>query len=632
MEFLTRAIQGAAWQATPESNPGAKTENVPLQVREKIREKRKLRKIWQNTRQPSDKNKLNIETRNLKNLLQRLKNESIQNYLQGLSATEATDYSLWKATKRIGRPIKPMPPIRKENGEWARNDTEKAVAFAEHLAKVFRPHPQETTNEEEKEIHDYLETPHQMSPPIKKITMAEVKVTIVNHINPKKAPGYELITGRLLREIPEETIRLITMIFNSMTRIGYFPSQWKIANIIVIPKPGKPPEEVQSYRPISLLPMLSKVFEKLLLKRLRPIIRKNKLIPNHQFGFRPEHATIEQVHRVTNIIRQGLEKREFCSVAFLDISQAFDKVWHTGLLYKLKQFLPHTYFNIIKSYLTDRYFLVKFQEEQTTLTSIASGVPQGSVLGPILYLLYTSDLPTHPRTNISTFADDTAILATSSDARTATHHLQENVQLIETWLKKWRIKANEKKSAHVTFTLKRDTCPPITLNNQIIPQVEEAKYLGMHLDRKLTWRKHIEAKKKQLNMKLRSMYWLIGRHSTLPIESKLLIYKLILKPIWTYGIQLWGTASTSNIEIIQIFQNKALRMIAGAPKYVPNVVMHKDLQISTVRQEIAEFSKSYQTRLRDHPNILAVNLLNDAGVTRRLNRCRPLELSTRFSE
>lgn len=447
----------------------------------------------------------------------------------------------------------------------------------------------------------------------------------------KKAPGYELITGRLLCEIPDECLKLITMIFNSIIRVGYFPSQWKVASIIVIPKPGKPPEKVESYRPISLLPILSKVFEKLLLKRLRPIIKEKNLIPNHQFGFRQDHATIEQVHRVTNTIRQSLEKREFCSAVFLDISQAFDKVWHIGLLYKLKTHLPDTYYKIIASYLHDRHFLVKFHEEQTTLTPITSGVPQGSVLGPIFYLLYTSDLPTHPRTKISTFADDTAILASSSDARIASSHLQENVRQVEMWLKKWRMKANEKKSTHVTFTLKRDTCPPITLNNEMIPQADEAKYLGIHLDRRLTWRKHIEAKKKQLNMKLRSMYWLIGRHSTLSMKSKLLIYKAILKPIWTYGIQLWGTASTSNIEIIQIFQNKALRMIADAPKYVPNKVMHKDLQINTIRQEMAELSKNYQTRLHHHPNILAVNLLNDNATTRRLKRCRPLELATRFS-
>lgn len=235
------------------------------------------------------------------------------------------------------------------------------------------------------------------------------------------------------------------MIFNSIIRVGYFPSQWKVASIIVIPKPGKPPEKVESYRPISLLPILSKVFEKLLLKRLRPIIKEKNLIPNHQFGFRQDHATIEQVHRVTNTIRQSLEKREFCSAVFLDISQAFDKVWHIGLLYKLKTHLPDTYYKIIASYLHDRHFLVKFHEEQTTLTPITSGVPQGSVLGPIFYLLYTSDLPTHPRTKISTFADDTAILASSSDARIASSHLQENVRQVEMWLKKWRMKANEKK-------------------------------------------------------------------------------------------------------------------------------------------------------------------------------------------
>jgi hypothetical protein len=121
---------------------------------------------------------------------------------------------------------------------------------------------------------------------------------------------------------------------------GYFPAQWKVSQIITILKPGKPADEVTSYRPISLLPILSKLFEKLFLTRLQLLLHEQRTIPDHQFGFRQKHATIEQVHRVTNAITEALENYKYCTAAFLDISQAFDKVWHGELICKLRPLFP----------------------------------------------------------------------------------------------------------------------------------------------------------------------------------------------------------------------------------------------------------------------------------------------------
>ena len=149
----------------------------------------------------------------------------------------------------------------------------------------------------------------------------------------------------------------------------------------------------------------------------------------------------------------------------------------------------------------------------------------------------------------------------------------------------------------------------------------------MHLDKKLKWRKHIAAKRKQINIKLHDMYWLLGKHSSLSMSNKTMIYKMVLKPIWTYGLQLWGTASNSNIEIIQLFQNKILRLILKAPKYVPLI---RDLQLSTVKQVITDSIEKYKSRLKQHTNQLAKQLLLDIP-TRRLKRHGPLELAHRLS-
>jgi hypothetical protein len=176
--------------------------------------------------------------------------------------------------------------------------------------------------------------------------------------------------------------------------------------------------------------------------------------------------------------------------------------------------------------------------------------------------------------------------------------------------------------------MKRNMPPLVNINSVQLPQEEDVKYLGLHLDRRLTWHKHI-AKRKQLRITLTKMYWLLGRKSKLSTSNKLLIYKTILKSIWTYGIQLWGTASTSSIEILERFQSKALRMIMDAPRYVPNMVIRRDHQMPTVKEEICRYSSQYSARLSAHPNDLVVNL-TELPDNRRLQRHLPNDLPTRF--
>lgn len=629
IELFNLSVQDAARKATPTlQNKPANCTNYPVIVKQKIAEKRRLRRIWQISRNQIDKTNLNRASQQLKRLLKRLKNEWFQEFSSSLTPLQDTNYSLWKVTKSIKQPKTPIPPLLKQDGSWAKSDQEKANTFAEYFQNVFKPNPGDLA--ENQLIINFLDTPNQLTLPIVPFKPSEVKHVILSTLSPKKAPGHDLITGEILKQLSRKGFLFLTMLINAMLRLEYFPSQWKLAHIIVIAKPGKPKHETSSYRPISLLPLASKIFEKLIMKRLIPLIHENYIIPDHQFGFRQNHSTIEQVHRLVAKIAQNLETKKYCSAAFLDVQQAFDKVWHEGLLFKIKSLLPHSYYNLFKSYLQDRHFQVKYQYTFSPITEIQSGVPQGSVLGPLLYVLFTSDLPISPGVTVATFADDTALLASHENPAAASTMLQNSLNNLSIWLKKWRIKVNENKSAHLTCTLRSHTCPPVSLNNIQLPQVSEVKYLGMHIDRRLSWKSHVWNKRLQLNTKYRELAWLLNNKSHLSTENKITLYKAVLKPIWTYGLQLWGCTSNSNIEIIQRFQSKILRNIFVAPWYVNNNILHQDARIPFVKKEISRLSSKYIKKLENHPNHLALTLLDNSDDVYRLKRHSVLELQMRF--
>jgi hypothetical protein len=293
---------------------------TPLHIRKLVADKRRARSRWQRSRNQGDRTIYNRMKRNLQAALRDAQNDTFKKYITSLSPD---DNSLWKATKGFKRPQASIPPVRASDGSWAKNDIEKAAAFGDHLRRVFTPHS--SFHPHDFVVSESLDVPCPMSLPITHFFPAEVSAVIAR-LNVRKAPGYDLISGKVLQELPPMAVVLLTTLYNSMLLLSYFPLLWKFAQILMVPKPGKPAHDVASYRPICLLPNPSKVFEKLLLKRLRSDVDLSHLIPGYQFGFRPGHSPVQHAHRIVNAIVKSLEKRTLCTVVFLDVAQAFDKV------------------------------------------------------------------------------------------------------------------------------------------------------------------------------------------------------------------------------------------------------------------------------------------------------------------
>jgi hypothetical protein len=210
----------------------------------------------------------------------------------------------------------------------------------------------------------------------------------------------------------------------------------------------------------------------------------------------------------------------------------------------------------------------------------------------------------------------------------ATANLQIHLYLISQWYSKWRIKLNHNKSVHTTFTLKHGICPSVFVDNIPIPPSDTVKYLGLTLDKRLTWKQHISSKRLILNCRSRALKHLLIKTKFINIETKLLIYKSLLKPIWTYGLQLWGLAKKTNINKIQVFQNITLRRIANVPPYAANQTLHKDLHMKSIEEESVIYYKRFIAHLANQQNPLIRNLNNVTlpEVPRHLKRswCRDL--------
>ncbi|VVC42095.1 Helitron helicase-like domain, partial [Cinara cedri] len=264
VNLLTNNIQSAVWESAIQPPPRKADFNLPIHIRNLISLKRRAQAIWQHSRYSSDKRYYNALTLKLKRLLASHRSETYANYASSLSHN---DGSLWKAS-RIHLRIHNLPPtLRNDDGTWAVSDQDKSNIFMKHLENNFQPHYNILSPSKIQEVESFFNFPLQMCPPPRAFFPGEVHFNIKKLLR-KKSPGFDLITAEVIRNLPKKTILFLTQIYNAMLRLSYFPLLWKYSIIILILKPEKPPDSPTSYRPISLLPLLSKLFEKLLLKRI----------------------------------------------------------------------------------------------------------------------------------------------------------------------------------------------------------------------------------------------------------------------------------------------------------------------------------------------------------------------------
>ncbi|KAG7295150.1 hypothetical protein JYU34_022109 [Plutella xylostella] len=422
---------------------------------------------------------------------------------------------------------------------------------------------------------------------------------VIDSLKPLGSVGWDNIPAAVVKQNKMLLIGPLAHICNLSFTSGKFPTAFKKAIIIPVHKTGDR-ALVNNYRPISILPTLSKILERLLNKRLVAFLESRSLLSANQFGFRSGKSTADAVSQLTNFIASGLDSGKKCLGIFLDLAKAFDTVSVPLLIRKLEHSgvrgIPLELFG---DYLSNRVQVVRIGKLVSDPLPVTYGVPQGSILGPTLFLLYVNELcnlPLH-KGKIVTFADDTALLFQGENWIDTFNSAQIGFDKVNAWLLSNTLTLNADKTKYMTFSIRKPrvinpsfkilahTCfnRPTTQGCDCpnIDQVNEIKYLGVIIDSKLTFKSHIAA----LTVRVRRLMAIFGtlRHIADPRLLKMVYYTLC-QSILTYCITSWGGTCKTFLLPLERAQRAILKVSTFKPIRFPTAKIHKECGILTVRQ------------------------------------------------
>jgi hypothetical protein len=385
---------------------------------------------------------------------------------------------------------------------------------------------------------------------------------VIKKFKPKTSTDYKNINVSFMKQIVDEISVPLSIIINQSLKMGIFPEPLKIAKVIPIFKKDDI-HICDNYRPISILPVFSKVFEKIVFNQLYNYFQSNKLFYIGQHGFRREHSTETATLEFVDDIIQALDKNQHPFSIFLDLSKAFDTLDHNILLSKLEYYgITNTPLMWFSSYLTKRYQYVDINGISSNLLQIRTGVPQGSILGPLLFIIYMNDIASVSSTfHTVLYADDTNLTGTINAFNSPAVMINEELNKIHSWMCVNKLSLNVKKTKLMVFSYKNNRTslnfPDIKLNNNKIERVSEFKFLGIYIDDKLSWNNHVN----YIGKKLSKVIGILKRmKSVLPQAILVQLYNSLFLSQIMYSISVWGFKSRKLFKL----QKRAVRIIHNA--------------------------------------------------------------------
>ena len=389
-----------------------------------------------------------------------------------------------------------------------------------------------------------------------KPTSSEEVISIANNLQVNKGSGFDDLSPKVVKGVIHMLAPVLTNIFNRSIEQGCFPDQMKVAKVTPIYK-SDDKLAVTNYRPISVLPVLSKILEKIMYLRLTEFITANQLLSDKQYGFRENHSTALALLDLTDKISRQIDEKKHSLGIFIDLSKAFDTLDHHILIRKLEYLgIRGLALQWFESYLSNRTQFVNINKTASARLFIRCGVPQGSILGPLLFILYINDI-----TNVSTdvylimFADDTNIFLHDKDIQHLENKANSELNKFSDWFKLNKLSINVKKTHYILFRSKLNktaTELKIAVNGTVIESCRSTKFLGVIINQHLTWSDHVSVLKLKVSKNLGVIKKI--RHN-LTSESLKSLYYALIYPYISYCNIVWAHHSSSVAEL-QILQKR----------------------------------------------------------------------------
>ena len=498
-------------------------------------------------------------------------------YVKTLNENKKNPSKLWKCMKEVCPDEQQNSPnMLKVENEVITDIGEIVNKFNSHFSNIAGIHMPTKRSSLDPKYHNELKTFVDSKtggtdrgfsiPPIN----SDFIVKQLQSIDNKKAVGLDGLNVKLLKQTAPAIVASLTKICNLSIETGVFPSQWKQARITPIHK-GGPKDDCSNYRPISILPVLSKILEKHVFIHLYQYLCDQKLLADSQYGFRKNHSCQTALINLTEKMYNAIKNGRLFGVVQLDLKKAFDLVNHKLLLEKLSIYKCNkAATDWFESYLTERYQHVKIKKYQSEPQLVTSGVPQGSILGPLLFLLYINDLILHisDSCELLLYADDTTLTTSSINLKHIESTLSCDTQNVKTWCVNNDMLLSDPKCIAMLFQTKQrmrrtENSEPMTvkIGEHILPTVSSSKILGVNFDSHLTWEEHIN----QIHGKVIKLLYLLKQIKPyLPLEARKLFYNAYILPHFDFCAVIWGNCSETLFNDLYKLQKKAARLILNA--------------------------------------------------------------------
>lgn len=502
-------------------------------------------------------------------LLSKRKAQSKRNYYYNM-ITKSTPKNSWKLINEvIGRAKQKdsKVSVRDQSGVL-RDDLQAANALNNHFCEIGDKLA--STIPSDRNVNNFgTLMQHDLTIYMRPATSQEV-VVLIRQLNSNKSPGPDHIPATFIKKNHLLFADLLKDAFNEMIATGTYPDFLKEARVVPIFKAGDP-TDVNNYRPISTLSMLNKLLEQMLAARLSSFLDTNKHLYNMQYGFRKGSSTLTATCELLEDIYNSLDDKKFAGGLFLDLQKAFDTINHELLLQKLEFYGIRGLANdLLRSYLSNRSQHVSVGGIRSESRYITTGVPQGSNLGPLLFLVFINDLSRLPLVGkIRLFADDTLLLYSSRDCRIIRDNMLDDLDILNQFFASNLLSLNVSKTKFVIFHTRQRRVPelsPIMFGNQVVERVPHFKYLGLVLDETLSWEAHIQHLKRCIAPICGVLRKLA---SFIPPAWLLKLYFALVQSRLQYLVLNWGSAAVFRLRELQTLQNRCLKSILTKPHLYP---------------------------------------------------------------